>query len=234
MTVYDRSGADTFREVNTWPDGFGWFAHPDERGERASHAIRGDDGVWLVDPIDAPGIDARIEELGDVAGVAVLSNWHARDAGEFAARHDVAVHLPDWMTRVSDLVDVRVERYERYLGDSGFQVDHVTPLPGWHEGVAYRDSDGTLYTPDLLTTSDYGLVGDERLGLTLPSRPFPPRAVLEDCQPARVLVGHGNGVFENADAALEDAVDNARRRFPRALLTQGPAFFVGVLGAILD
>ena len=229
--VYERGDPSGFEVVDRWAGGFGWQAHPDEAGARTSHAVRGPDGVWLVDPLDAPGIDGRIAVLGDVVGVTVLSNWHGRAAGVLAARHGVPVSVPSWMTRVPDRVDAPVERYERTFGESGFRVGRVDPLPGWREGVAYRERDGTLYTPDLLTTAR--LVGDERVGLTLAARPFPPREAL-DVDPERILVGHGHGVFTDAATALADALAGARRRLPRALLDHGREYVAGITSAVRE
>lgn len=89
MPMYTRSSPADPQVIDRWNGGVGWIAHPEEGGRRASHAVRGDDGVWLFDPIDAPGVDDLIAEVGDVAGVAVLSSFHARDADAFARRHDV-------------------------------------------------------------------------------------------------------------------------------------------------
>jgi hypothetical protein len=252
VPVFERDAPDEFEVVDRWAEGFSWRAHPDEEGARTSHAVRCGDGVWLVDPLDAPGIDERIARLGGVAGVAVLSNWHSRDAGAFARRHDVPVSVPAWMTRVPDLVDAPVERFEGSFGgaegrrsgatdggdlDGGndargaFHVDRVDPLPGWREGVAYREADGTLYTADLLTT--IRLVGDERVGLTLPARVSPPR-FLADRAVERILVGHGHGVFADAEAALADTLAGARRRLPRALVEHGPDLARGAAAAVLE
>jgi hypothetical protein len=64
-------------------------ARPPGGGRKASHAVRGPDGgVWLFDPLDAPGVDDLISDLGEMVGVAAFSNWHARDAGAFALRRD--------------------------------------------------------------------------------------------------------------------------------------------------
>ena len=230
MPVYDRGEATDLRVIDRFDDGIGWIAHPGESGQRASHAIRGADGVWLFDPLDAPGVADLIAELGAVAGVAVLSNWHTRDAEVFADRYDVPVFLPAWMDRVPNRVDAPIERYDRELADSGFVVDRVDPLPGWHEGVAYRASDGTLYTPDLLSTR--WTVGTERISLTLPCRLFPPRELLGDCDPDRILVGHGDGISEGAAMALADTLDGARQRLPRAIIAQGPAMTLGIAGAM--
>ncbi|WP_267640686.1 hypothetical protein [Haloarchaeobius amylolyticus] len=235
MPVYDRGHATDYAVVDEFDGGVGWLAHPDEEGKRTSHAIRGDDGrVWLFDPIDAEGIEDVYADLGEVAGVAVCSSWHARDAATFARRHDVPVYAPTWLGRVGDLLDAPIERYEGELGTSGFAVRRVDPLPGWQEAVCFRASDRTLYVPDVLSTAMKSCVGDERIGLFLFARFFPPRAAFADWHPDRILVGHGTGVFEDADAALQDALAGARRRLPRGLLTRGPAQVRAMLGAVRD
>lgn len=235
MTMYVRDETAECRTVDGWDDGVGWMVHPDEEGKRTSHAIRGENGgIWLVDPLNAPGVDDLLAELGEVVGVAVLSNWHARDAGAFARRHGVAVHLPEWMTRIEERVDATVERYSAEIGDSGLRVRRCHPLPGWHEAIAYRESDGTLYVPDVLGTAPLFTVGDERIGVYLLRRPFPPRNAFVDFDPERILVGHGEGVFEGAAAALSDALAGARRRFPRGLLESGGAQLRALVGAVTN
>jgi hypothetical protein len=130
MPTYVRDDPAEFREIDGWSDGRGWLAHPEEDTRRASHAIRGEDGrVSLFDPLDAPGVDDLVAELGEVAGVATFSNYHARDAGRFARRHDVPVYLPKWTTRVTSRIDAPVERYGATLGDSGFSVRGYEPIP---------------------------------------------------------------------------------------------------------
>lgn len=219
--MYRRTDSSGFREIDRWDGGVGWLAHPDENGKRASHALVGSEGgVWVIDPLDAPGVDELLTEWGDVAGVAVLSNYHARDASIVAARHDVPVFLPHWMDRVAERVDAPIERYAQTLGTSGFTVHRCTPLPGWHEGIAYRRSDRTLYVPDVLGTVSDWTVGEERIALFLLARLFPP-AVLDRFVPDRLLVGHGEGIFEDASEALDVALTDARRRFPAAFRASG-------------
>jgi len=221
MPIYDRGEPDEFETIDRRSDGVGWIAHPDEAGLRASHAVRGDDGVWLLDPIDAPGVDDLLAELGPVAGVAVLSDYHARDAAAFARRHDVPVHVPAWIDRGADRTDAPIERFEGDLGSSGFRAIEYDPFPGWTEAFLYRESDGTLYVPDSMAASVRPTVGDERIGLYLLVRLRPPGEELAGIDVERVLFGHGSGVFEGADAALADALAGARRRFPRALVAGG-------------
>ena len=219
MPMYSRSAPADPQVIDRWDGGAGWIAHPEEEGRRASHAVRGDDGVWLLDPIDAPGVDDLIADLGDVAGVAVLSSYHARDADAFARRHDVAVHLPPWVTRVPERTDAPITRTDG--GVAGFELRELRPLRAWREAVAYRESDGTLYVPDVLTSLPTFTVGRERLAMNFLNRLAPPSAAFDGVAPKRILFGHGEGVVADADAALRDALSNARRRFPRALLANG-------------
>jgi hypothetical protein len=236
MTMYDRDTSTDFETIDQWDSGVGWIAHPDEEGFRASHAIVGDSGdVWVIDPIDAPGVDDLLADLGtgEVAGVAVLSNYHARDAGVIADRYDVPVYLPEWMDRVEERIDAPVERYTGTLGESGFLVRKCKPFPGWHEAIAYRESDRTLYVADVVGTAPLYTVGDERIGVYLLARLFPPRET-DDFVPERILVGHGTGIFEDAAATLTDAITGARRRFPNALMTSGRTQLHAAIAAIQD
>lgn len=228
--MYRRDASSGFREIDRWNGGVGWVAHPEEGGVRTSHALVGEaGGVWVIDPLDAPGVEELVAEFGAVEGVAVLSNYHARDAGVFATRHDVAVYVPQWMGRVADRVDAPTERYTKTLGTSGFSVHQCSPLPGWSEGIAYRESDRTLYVPDVMGTSSEVIVGEERIALFLLARLFPP-AALAQFEPERIMVGHGEGIFEDAAAALDTALTGARRRFPAALRSSG----FGQLRALVD
>lgn len=229
--LYRRDASDDFRTIDRWESGVGWLAHPQEEGMRTSHAIVGEDGgVWVIDPLDAPDVEESLSALGEVVGVAVLSNYHARDAGVFASRYDVPVSLPQGMDRVADRVETPIERYTQTLGTSGFSIHRCRPLPGWDEAIAYRESDGTLYVPDVLSTALDATVGEERIALYLFARLFPPD-VLGQFSPERILVGHGEGIFEDATAALEEALSGSRRRFPAALRSSGIKQLRGLVDA---
>jgi hypothetical protein len=187
------------------------------------------------------GNGERDEPSDAVAGVAVLSDYHARDADVFAERYDVPVTIPDWLSRVESRVDARVERISAEsttdreaanLPGTAFELTRVDPGPGWSETVAYRASDGTLYTPDLLTRE--GAVGAERIALTIFQRWSPPRDLFAGLDPSRILSGHGEGVHEDAAGALRTALEGARRRLPRALVAHGPRYVRGVLGAVIE
>ncbi len=241
MPTHEREAAADPAVIDRWDGGVGWIAHPSETGQRASHAVRangvsqgsrdersgsrgvrGPDGdVWLFDPIDAPGVGDLIADLGEVAGVAVLSGYHARDADAFADRYDVPVHVPAWLKRIPPRLDARLEPVEGRL--AGFELRELRPMGLWREAVAYREADGTLYVPDFLTAAPSFTVGAERVAMPTFARLSPPREPFADLSPDRILFGHGSGVFEDAAAALRSGFDGARRRFPRVLLETLPA-----------
>ncbi|WP_049928206.1 hypothetical protein [Halopiger goleimassiliensis] len=223
MTIYERGRSRDLAVIDEWEGGFGWLAHPHEHGRRASHAVDGPGGIWLLDPLWTPDAVETIDDRGDVAGVAVCFNWHARDADRFASRYDVPVTIPAWsgMDRAVDRLEAPVERVTGGLGESGFELRRCEPMPGWSEAFCYRERDDTLYVPESLATAPGYTVGDERLGTGVLRRLQPPRAHLRDLEPDRVLVGHGAGVLEDATRALEHALAVSRRRFPRALREHG-------------
>lgn len=191
--------------------GVGWMAYPDEEMRRASHALAVDEEVWLVDPVDAPGVDDLVAELGDVAGVLVLLDRHRRDAAAVATRHDVAVHIPDWMTGVVSRLDAPVERLEDAVADTGYELVTLVDTIAWQEAALWDGE--TLYVPEAVGTGPYFRTGDERVGVHPVLRPFPPRSLLE-FEPDRLLVGHGEGLHDDVAAAIRDAVTHARVRAP--------------------
>lgn len=236
----------SLRVVDEFDGGFGWVAHPEESFQRTSHALRTDDGLWLLDPLDAPGLDDALAERSRgaadeavVAGVAVCAGWHARDAARVAARRDVPVTVPEWMDRPLGRLDapagesIEVRRVDERLPGTEITLRRVSPLGAWTEAVCWRRGDATLYVPESLGTTDTFLVDDERLGVSFYTRLTPPRATLVGFDPDRVLVGHGDGVFEDASAALAYALAGARARFPQALLEHGPRAMANLATAIV-
>ena len=206
------------------------MAHPEEEGGRSSHALRTDDGVWIIDPLDAPNVAERIASLGDVTGVAVLSCYHARDAERFARRHDVPVFVPTWMGRVGDLIDAPIERYT-FSPSPEFRVLPCRPFPAWQEAFWYHEPTETLVVPDSLGTIESFRVGDERLGLELFRRLQPPTQ-LSGLDPERILVGHGPGLTTEAGSALREALDGARWTFPAAARENGVQSVRSILTAL--
>ena len=52
--------------IQELPFGFTWVQ--DEAMARASHALVADGRVWIVDPVDSPGVVERAQGLGELAG----------------------------------------------------------------------------------------------------------------------------------------------------------------------
>jgi hypothetical protein len=198
--------------VDRWEGGVGWIVHPEETLRRASHALATTDGVWVVDPLDAPGLDDLLAEYGDVAGVVVTMDRHGRDAATLARRHDVAGHVP---RSVSFGADVTTRPAGGTLGETDVRVLDAVSLPGWREAALFDGE--TLVVGDALGTAPHFLAPGERLGVHPFLRVVPPRR-LRGLEPERVLVGHGEGVLADGTAALDDALEGARRNLPGAWL----------------
>lgn len=213
-------GPNELEETIRWDGGVGWIAYPEETMQRTSTALAVGDDVWVIDPVDAPELDALLAEFGEVAGVVVGIDRHFRDTDEIASRHDVAVHVPEWMTDVEDEVTAPVERFGGELAETGVRAIKVrdSTVPSWQEVAFYRETDATLVVPEAVGAAGFFVVGDERLGVHPMLRPFPPRKSLGSFSPDRVLTGHGGGVSVAAAAVLDDALAGARRRAPRLYL----------------
>lgn len=226
------TGLGEFNEIDAFDGGVGWLAHPEEAMERASHALVEDGDVWLVDPVDAKGLDDRLAEMGRVRGVVVLYHYHRRDASAIAARHDVPVLLPAGMTKLSeDDVAAPVRRFEGRLDDTGYYLRAVTTSRLWQEWALFDGE--TLVVGESVGTADYFLAPGERLGVSLVRRAMPPGGPLTDLEPERVLCGHGEGVFADAAGELQRALAEARRTAPRMYLRHGTTLARNVLSATL-
>jgi hypothetical protein len=184
--------------VDEQEDGFGWAI--DETLERTSHALKVDGRVWLIDPVDAPELEDRIRALGRPAGVVQLLDRHARDGLTWSRRLGVPL----------------LRAYQSVAG-TPFRALHVRDNRLWREVALWEPASSTLVCADALGTLPYFRAPSERIGLHPLLRVAPPRSLLE-VNPARVLVGHGGGVHQDAAAAVHDAVAHGRRRLPAALL----------------
>lgn len=215
--------ASEFEVVDRWDGGIGWMAHPTEIMQRTSHALATDEGVLIVDPVDADGIDDPITEFGDPAGVVILSNFHTRDADEVARRHGVPVYVPDRMEGIASALDASTERVGP--GDSLGGYELIEVYDGSILGERLYECalyDGTtLRIGGTIGSAPFQRVKNERLGMALIRRHDPAPEALEHVEPERFLSGHGAGVHEDATAALSRALANARRRYLRALLENG-------------
>lgn len=203
------SGSTSLEVIDRFDEGVGWIAYPEETMRRASHAIERDGEVWVFDPVDAEGVDDLLAEFGSVAGVAVLLDRHKRDAAAIATRHDVSVYVPEWMNGVERKLDVPVERFGDEL--AGFDVERLIDNPAWQEAVCFDGE--TLLVPEALGTVSYFCASGETLGVHPMLRLLPPRS-LREYGPERLLVGHGEGVFEDVPRSIRDALGGARSKTP--------------------
>lgn len=210
------------RIIDRWADGVGWIAYPNELMQRASHAIAIENDVWVIDPVDAAGIDSLLAEYGSPVGVVILLDRHTRDAATIARRFDIPVYVPANMSGVARTLDAPVERFNHTLADTGLRAEPLVNWPMWRE-IALVGED-LLITGDALGTVDYFRTAEEPLGIHPLLRLAPPRAPLASIDPERILVGHGSGISDDAAAALETAITGARKRIPRLYAQNLKAF----------
>jgi hypothetical protein len=208
------SGTPTaWEEIDRFEGGFGWIAHPEEAMQRASHALTIDGDVWLVDPVDADGIDELLAEHGDTRGVVVLLDRHKRDAEAIARRHDVSIWIPQFMDGLSDEFDAPVEQFRYELADTGYTAHEVVDNRFWREAMLYNDENGVLIVPEAVGTTEYATTDGESLGVHPVLRLKPPTS-LSRLDPERILLGHGEGIHHDAAETLEAAVRGARSNTP--------------------
>jgi hypothetical protein len=165
-----------------------------------SHALLAGGGVWVVDPTDGDGVEERISELGEPAGVIQLLDRHNRACAGFAQRLGVPHHVVPF-------------------GDVGpFEAIPVVRRKRWQEAALWWPELRVLVCADALGTVPHSFtLGGERLGVHPILRLTPPRQ-LGRLEPEHVLCGHGAGVHDRATEAVQDALAGSRRRLPRLLL----------------
>ena len=197
MAADAKAGEASF--CDEFEGGFGWVEPATL--QRASHALVSDGRVWLVDPFEAAGVEERVRALGEPAGVIQLLDRHDRDCAAFATRLGVPHHRVPFTG----------------VAGSPFAIVPIVNLPVWREVALWWPTERALVCADALGTVGYFLAPGERLGVHPFLRLTPPRRV-GALVPERVLVGHGEGVHADANAALAEALATARRRIPRVLV----------------
>ncbi|MEZ5156057.1 MAG: hypothetical protein R2718_08105 [Solirubrobacterales bacterium] len=188
--------------------GFSWLADAGEVMQRASHALRlGDERrLWIVDPVDVPGLDERIGELAGsdpVAGVLQLLDRHNRDCALLAERLGSELHRIPFGG----------------IAGSGLEPVKVVDNRFWKEVAIHSPADRALIVPEAVGTAPYFRAGSERVGVHPMLRLTPPRR-LAAFEPEHLLTGHGTGMHgDGTAAALRDALDASRRRIPEAVVS---------------
>ncbi|MCB0875727.1 MAG: hypothetical protein KDB46_05960 [Solirubrobacterales bacterium] len=188
--------------------GFSWLADAGEVMQRASHALRlGDERrLWIVDPVDVPGLDERIGELAGsdpVAGVLQLLDRHNRDCALLAERLGSELHRIPFGG----------------IAGSGLEPVKVVDNRFWKEVAIHSPADRALIVPEAVGTAPYFRAGSEPVGVHPMLRLTPPRR-LAAFEPEHLLTGHGTGMHgDGTAAALRDALDASRRRIPEAVVS---------------
>jgi len=175
----------------------GWIASKPKFMQRTSHAVATGGRVWVIDPVDDDEALQRVRALGDPTAVVQLLDRHGRDCSRVAQRLGVPHHVVP----------------EVAPPGAPFEVVRVLGWKVWHEVALWFPEHRTLVCADVLGTVPYFRAPAERLGVSPLLRFVPPRVLLQ-YEPEHVLVGHGEGVHEDAAAAVRDAVLHARRRTP--------------------
>ncbi|MDX6411211.1 MAG: hypothetical protein QOE91_727 [Gaiellaceae bacterium] len=187
----------TFRFCDELAYGCSWIAG--DAMQRCSHALVVDGRVWVVDPVAWPDAEERIRSLGEPAGVVQLLDRHNRDCAALAERLGVPhLRLPDVLPP--------------------FEVVRVVDVRGWHERALWWPERRLLVVAEAVGTNRFYLARGERLAVHPLLRLTPPRK-LARFEPAHLLVGHGEGVHDDAAAALHEALRTSRRRVPRWIVS---------------
>jgi hypothetical protein len=183
---------------------FAWLAHPEEPLERASCALALAGGVVLVDPVDAPGLDEAVGEVGKPLGVVTLLDRHQRDAASVAARLDVPRLLP------------------RALGGPGLGLEGVeerTVVRGrfWQEALLWLESRRLLVCVEAIGSGRFYLAhADDRLGVHPVARLLRLRRAFAGIEPETIAVGHGRPLRSEAASELRRVLDRKLADLPRA------------------
>lgn len=197
--------------IDEWENGFGWIARPEEDMVRTSHAFQ-DDGVYLVDPLDAVNLDEKLSEYGEVKAIVVLFDRHLRDSEELAEKYSCPVYIPEWLEKSIDSEVIEV--HDRIPGTDWRFIDAVDTLTGREAGL-YHEKSGTLTVADALGTVDMFCGRGEKLGLNPLYRLNPPKNLLKfDVE--RIFCGHGKGIQKNTESTLKNTLNKARRKTPSA------------------
>lgn len=183
------------RIVDELPFGFGWISPEPRFMQRCSHALVAGGRVWVIDPALEEGMLERVLAFGEPAAVVQLLDRHGRDCSRVAGELGVPHHaVPDAAPP-----------------GAPFEVIPVLSRRRWHEVALWFPEHRALVCADAVGTAQYYRAPSERLAVSPLLRLTPPRSLLR-VEPEHVLVGHGEGVHEDATAALREAVGQARSR----------------------
>ena len=210
----------TFTTVDVGEAGIGWIADPTELMQRTSHAFFGaDDRLWLVDPLDVPGLDDYLGSHGEVGGVIVAFDRHRRDAAKIAQRFDLPVTVPPVLEGFVGSIDAETRvRPGCETAQLQFHTLLDSRVPPWREAAVIGPDGTTIYIPEVLGRAGYYTAPGERVGVHPMLRVTPPRAAMQSLSFQTLWCGHGRGLT-GAQAEVDRALRDARSRLPAAYLS---------------
>lgn len=191
--------------------GLGWVAAEPAFMQRGSHAVLGDGGVWLFDPVDGDGLEEALAGLGTVRGVVQLVDRHPRDCAVLAQRYGVPVH--------------RVPKD----GVPGLAAEPIVlhDRPWWREVALWLPEHRALVVGESVGTAPYFLMDGDRVGLHPLARVSPPEQVLGR-NPEHLLPGHGEALSGgDLEADLAAVIRRGRTDLPKAWLASARRFLPG-------
>ena len=180
--------------VDELPFGFGWL-EPGSFARRCSHAVAVEGKVWLLDALANDEALERVSSLGEPAGVVQLLDRHGRDNEAVAARFGVPLHVVP----------------SEAPSGAPFEVVPLLRNRLWSEVALWFAEQRTLAVADALGTAQYYRAPDEAVAVSPLLRLTPPRRLL-GFEPDHLLVGHGEGVHEDAPAAVRGAIEGSASR----------------------
>ena len=174
--------------------GFGWL----ESGSfmrRCSHALAVDGRVWILDAVADDDALERVQALGEPAAVVQLLDRHNRDNVAVAQRLGLPLHVVP----------------QTAPEGAPFEVVPLLRNRFWREVALWFPALRTLVVAEAVGTAQFFRAPEDRVGVSPPLRLFPPKRLLA-YEPEHLLVGHGEGVHEDAAGALRDGIEHARGR----------------------
>jgi glyoxylase-like metal-dependent hydrolase (beta-lactamase superfamily II) len=181
-----------------------WSVHNDAINFASSaHAVRGDGGAVLIDPIRLP--PEALAELGDVEAICLTTSGHQRSSWRYRRELGAAVYAPEHVTEVEEEPDVRYSDGDRLPGGL---LAVFTPGAGTlqHSLLLERDG-GVLFTPDLFVHPPGGrlMMIDARYAHDVEEARRTAEKLLE-LDFSVLCTGHGPPVHEDAKGAIRAAL----------------------------
>lgn len=115
--------------------------------ESTAHAVGGDGGVVLVDPIRLAR--EELERLGPVAAVCITAQCHQRSAWRYRRELGVPVHAPEGTRPLVEEPDARYREGDELPG--GLVAVHTPGPEEVHYSFLRPGEPGVLFCSDLLT-----------------------------------------------------------------------------------